>query len=160
VDDLTEDEKKAAEGKNWKTDLSGGIQRVVIKHGCARTATPRPAAWRGTSPTPVPIHREPLYTSGTSWSRNTRLRGSQAFFRLPTRYKSIQATDYSKQFPLIWTSGRLVEYEGGGDETVQSVARRAAAGHVHRDQPEGCQRRRRAGRPHGVGREPKAGRSR
>ena len=28
-DDLTEAEKKAAEGKNWKTDLSGGIQRVA-----------------------------------------------------------------------------------------------------------------------------------
>ena len=30
-DDLTEAEKKAAEGKNWKTDLSGGIQRVAMK---------------------------------------------------------------------------------------------------------------------------------
>src|SRR5207248_332080 len=28
-DDLTDAEKKAAEGKNWKTDLSGGIQRVA-----------------------------------------------------------------------------------------------------------------------------------
>ena len=28
-DELTDAEKKAAEGKNWKTDLSGGIQRVV-----------------------------------------------------------------------------------------------------------------------------------
>lgn len=27
-DDLTAEEKQAAEGKNWKTDLSGGIQRV------------------------------------------------------------------------------------------------------------------------------------
>ena len=34
-DDLTEQEKTAAEGRNWKTDLSGGIQRVAIKHGCA-----------------------------------------------------------------------------------------------------------------------------
>ena len=34
-DELTPDEKKEAEGRNWKTDLSGGIQRVVIKHGCA-----------------------------------------------------------------------------------------------------------------------------
>ena len=28
-DELTDAEKAAAEGKNWKTDLSGGIQRVV-----------------------------------------------------------------------------------------------------------------------------------
>ena len=33
--DLTDEEKAAAEGKNWKTDLSGGIQRVAIKHGAA-----------------------------------------------------------------------------------------------------------------------------
>jgi formate dehydrogenase major subunit len=26
-------------------------------------------------------------------------------------------TDYSKDYPIILTSGRLVEYEGGGDET-------------------------------------------
>ena len=31
--DLSADEKKSAEGRNWKTDLSGGIQRVAIKHG-------------------------------------------------------------------------------------------------------------------------------
>jgi formate dehydrogenase major subunit len=38
-------------------------------------------------------------------------------FRLPTLYASIQAKDVSKEFPIILTSGRLVEYEGGGDET-------------------------------------------
>src|SRR5687768_3153935 len=33
--DLTAEEQKASEGKNCKTDLSGGIQRVVMKvHGC------------------------------------------------------------------------------------------------------------------------------
>ena len=37
--------------------------------------------------------------------------------RLPVRYASIQAKDYSGEFPLIHTSGRLVEYEGGGEET-------------------------------------------
>jgi formate dehydrogenase major subunit len=36
---------------------------------------------------------------------------------LPTRYWSIQKNDFSKEYPLIMTSGRLVEYEGGGDET-------------------------------------------
>ena len=36
---------------------------------------------------------------------------------MPTLYASIQAKDYSNDFPIILTSGRLVEYEGGGDET-------------------------------------------
>lgn len=34
-DDLTPEEKLAAEGRNWKTDLSGGIVRVAIAHGCS-----------------------------------------------------------------------------------------------------------------------------
>ena len=29
----------------------------------------------------------------------------------------IQSQDFSKDYPIILTSGRLVEYEGGGDET-------------------------------------------
>ena len=42
-----------------------------------------------------------------------------AFWRMPTLFKSVQDKnkDIGKQFPLILTSGRLVEYEGGGDET-------------------------------------------
>ena len=32
-------------------------------------------------------------------------------------YKTIQDQDKSKEYPIILTSGRLVEYEGGGEET-------------------------------------------
>jgi formate dehydrogenase major subunit len=41
------------------------------------------------------------------------------FWRLPTLYKSMQekVKDISKDYPLVMTSGRLVEYEGGGEET-------------------------------------------
>ncbi len=117
-DDLTDDEKKAAEGKNWKTDLSGGIQRVAIKHGCAPfgNAKARVKVW--TFPDPVPVHREPLYTSRRDLvEKYPTYDDRKSFWRLPTRYASIQAKDYSKDYPLILTSGRLVEYEGGGDET-------------------------------------------
>ncbi|MDJ0889737.1 MAG: formate dehydrogenase subunit alpha [Gammaproteobacteria bacterium] len=117
-DDLTADEKKAADGKNWKTDLSGGIQRVAIKHGCAPfgNAKARTVVW--TFPDPVPIHREPLYTSRRDLvDKYPTYKDRKAFLRLPTRYQSIQEKDYSKDFPIIMTSGRLVEYEGGGDET-------------------------------------------
>jgi len=116
--DLTEAEKKLAEGKNWKTDLSGGIQRVAIKHGCSPfgNAKARSVVW--TFPDPVPIHREPLYTSRRDLvEKYPTYEDRKSFYRLPTRYGSIQAKDYSKDYPLIMTSGRLVEYEGGGDET-------------------------------------------
>ncbi|WP_245621713.1 formate dehydrogenase subunit alpha [Sedimenticola selenatireducens] len=116
--DLTPEEQKQAEGKNWKTDLSGGIQRVAIKHGCSPfgNAKARTVVW--TFPDPVPIHREPLYTSRRDLvEKYPTYEDRKSFFRLPTRYASIQAKDYSKDYPLILTSGRLVEYEGGGDET-------------------------------------------
>jgi len=116
--DLTDEEKAAAEGKNWKTDLSGGIQRVAIKHGAAPfgNAKARVNVW--TFPDPVPVHREPLYTSRRDLvEKYPTYEDRKSFWRLPTRYASIQAKDYSKDFPIILTSGRLVEYEGGGDET-------------------------------------------
>ena len=117
-DDLTEEEKQLAEGKNWKTDLSGGIQRVAIKHGCAPfgNAKARSVVW--TFPDPVPVHREPLYTSRRDLvEKYPTYEDRKSHYRLPTRYKSIQSQDYTQKYPLILTSGRLVEYEGGGDET-------------------------------------------
>ncbi len=117
-DDLSAEEKAAAEGKNWKTDLSGGIQRVAIKHGCAPfgNAKARCVVWN--FPDPVPIHREPLYTPRRDLvEQYPTYEDRKVFYRLPTRYQSIQAKDYSRDYPLIMTSGRLVEYEGGGDET-------------------------------------------
>jgi len=117
-DDLTEEEKKLAEGKNWKTDLSGGIQRVAIEHGCAPFGNAKARAMVWTFPDPVPIHREPLYTSRRDLvEKYPTYEDRKSFWRLPTRYGSIQAKDYSKDYPLILTSGRLVEYEGGGDES-------------------------------------------
>lgn len=117
-DDLSAEEKALAEGKNWKTDRSGGIQRVAIKHGCAPfgNAKARTVVW--TFPDPVPIHREPLYTSRRDLvEKYPTYEDRKSFYRLPVRYGSIQAKDYSKDYPIILTSGRLVEYEGGGDET-------------------------------------------
>jgi formate dehydrogenase major subunit len=116
--DLTEEEKQSASDKNWKTDLSGGIQRVAIKHGCSPfgNAKARCVVW--TFPDPVPIHREPLYTTRRDLvEKYPTYEDRKSFYRLPTRYASVQAKDYSKDFPIIMTSGRLVEYEGGGDET-------------------------------------------
>jgi formate dehydrogenase major subunit len=116
--DLTDAEKQLADGKNWKTDRSGGIQRVAIKHGCAPfgNAKARSVVW--TFPDPVPVHREPLYTTRRDLvEKYPSYEDRKSFYRLPTRYGSIQAKDYTADFPLIMTSGRLVEYEGGGDES-------------------------------------------
>ena len=117
-DELSDEEKTAAEGRNWKTDMSGGIQRVAIAHECAPygNAKARVKVW--TFPDPVPVHREPLYTPRRDLVADyPTYEDRKSHYRLPTRYGSIQAEDYSKEFPLIHTSGRLVEYEGGGEES-------------------------------------------
>ena len=102
---------------NWKTDLSGGLQRVVIKHGIAPfgNAKARAVAWN--FPDPVPVHREPLYSPRRDLVADYPTYDDTKSWRMPTLYKSIQANDFSKDFPIILTSGRLVEFEGGGDET-------------------------------------------
>jgi len=119
-DDLTEDEKKAAEGKNWKTDLSGGIQRVVMKHGCHPWGNAKARAVVWNFPDGVPLHREPLYTPRPDLIEKFPTHADQKNrWRMPVLFKTIQDAnkDAVKSYPLIMTSGRLVEYEGGGDET-------------------------------------------
>ncbi|ANO33101.1 formate dehydrogenase [Vibrio breoganii] len=120
-DDLTAEEKAAAEGKNWKTDLSGGIQRVAIKHGCIPFGNAKARAIVWTFPDRVPLHREPLYTPRRDLVKDyPTWDDSESIYRLPTLYKSIQDVDKSKEYPIVLTSGRLVEYEGGGEETRSS----------------------------------------
>ena len=75
--DLTAEERRPSrrsrgDKTNWKTDLSGGIQRVAIKHGCAPFGNAKARAVVWNFPDPVPLHREPLYTSGAIWSPTIR----------------------------------------------------------------------------------------
>lgn len=103
---------------NWKIDLSGGIIRVAVNHNCAPFGNGKARAKVWEMPDPVPVHREPLYTPRYDLvAKFPTYPDKKAHYRLPTRYASIQAKDYSKDFPLILTSGRLTEFEGGGDET-------------------------------------------
>jgi formate dehydrogenase major subunit len=118
--DLTDAEKTAAEGKNWKTDLSGGIQRVAMAHGCHPFGNAKARAVVWNFPDPIPQHREPLYSTRPDLvDKYPTHDDKKNFWRLPTLYKSVQDKnkDIGKSFPLIMTSGRLVEYEGGGEET-------------------------------------------
>ena len=119
--DLTEAEQKAAEGKNWKTDPSGGIIRVAMQvHGCHPFGNAKARAVVWNFPDPVPKHREPLYSNRPDLvAKYPTHDDRKAFWRLPTLYKTVQDKnkDIGKTYPLIMTSGRLVEYEGGGEET-------------------------------------------
>jgi formate dehydrogenase major subunit len=120
-DELTDDEKKAAEGKNWKTDTSGGIIRVAMKnHGCHPFGNAKARANVWNFPDPIPLHREPLYSPRPDLIEKYPTHADQKNrWRLPVLFKTVQDAnkDAVKKYPLILTSGRLVEYEGGGDET-------------------------------------------
>ncbi|HSN32628.1 MAG TPA: formate dehydrogenase subunit alpha, partial [Ideonella sp.] len=119
-DELTDAEKKAAEGKNWKTDLSGGIQRVAMKHGCHPFGNAKARAVVWNFPDPIPQHREPIYSPRPELvDKYPTHDDKKTFWRLPTLYKTLQQKnrDIGKDYPLIMTSGRLVEFEGGGEET-------------------------------------------
>ena len=127
--DLTASEMEIIERVNaanpnavsWSLDLSGGIQRVAIEHGCSPygNGKARMIAWN--LPDPIPVHREVIYTSRPDLIGKYPTPPDALQFRVPnigfTVQKSAVERGIFKQFPLILSSGRLVEYEGGGEET-------------------------------------------
>jgi formate dehydrogenase major subunit len=121
-DELTDAEKAEAEGKLWTNDLSGGIQRVAMKHGCSPFGNAKARAVVWNFPDGIPQHREPLYSPRPDLVEKYPTHDDvKVLWRLPTMFKSVQqkavADKMHEKFPLVLTSGRLVEYEGGGEET-------------------------------------------
>jgi formate dehydrogenase major subunit len=106
---------------SWSTDLSGGIQRVALKHNCIPYGNGKARAVAWDLPDPVPTHREPIYTPRVDLISKYPTYPDAVKFRLPnigfTVQKDAAEKGIAKQFPLILSSGRLVEYEGGGEET-------------------------------------------
>ncbi len=127
--DLSEAEKAVIEkigGANpdavsWSLDLSGGIQRVSIEHGCIPYGNGKARANAWNLPDPIPVHREPIYTPRPELVAKYPTLPNAVQFRVPNVGFDVQkaAVDrgIAKAFPLILSSGRLVEYEGGGEET-------------------------------------------
>ncbi len=112
-------EKMAA--VSWSTDLSGGIQRVAIEHGCVPFGNGKARAVAWNLPDPIPVHREPIYSPRPDLVADYPTREDGRQFRMPNIGFSVQASaverKLSESFPIVLTSGRLVEYEGGGEET-------------------------------------------
>jgi formate dehydrogenase major subunit len=111
-EELTEAEQKEAEG----------IQRVAMKHGCHPFGNAKARAVVWNFPDAIPQHREPLFSPRPDMVEKYPTHDDvKVFWRLPTLFKSVQQQavkdGLAKTFPLILTSGRLVEYEGGGEET-------------------------------------------
>jgi formate dehydrogenase major subunit len=110
-----------SDGVSWSIDLSGGIQRVAIMHNCIPYGNGKARANAWNLPDPIPVHREPIYTPRPELVAKYPTRPDAVQFRVPnvgfTVQKAAVDKGIAKQFPLILSSGRLVEYEGGGEET-------------------------------------------
>jgi formate dehydrogenase major subunit len=106
---------------SWSLDLSGGVQRVALKHGCIPYGNGKARMNAFGLPDPIPVHREPIYTPRVDLVTKYPTLPDAKQFRLPNIGFSVQKAavekGIAKQFPLILSSGRLVEYEGGGEET-------------------------------------------
>ena len=127
--DLTPDELAVIQKVNsanpdavsWSLDLSGGIQRVAITHGCIPYGNGKARANAFGLPDPIPTHREPIYTPRPELVAKYPTLPNARQFRMPNvgfdMQKAAVEKGIAKQFPLVLSSGRLVEYEGGGEET-------------------------------------------
>ncbi|MBZ8119426.1 molybdopterin-dependent oxidoreductase [Roseovarius sp. LXJ103] len=106
---------------SWSLDLSGGIQRVAIEHGCVPFGNGKARAVAWNLPDPIPVHREPIYSPRPDLVADYPTREDGRQFRVPNVGFSMQASaverNLAETFPIVLTSGRLVEYEGGGEET-------------------------------------------
>jgi formate dehydrogenase major subunit len=121
-DELSDEEKAKAEGKNWKTDPTGAMIRVFMKHGCHPFGNAKARAVVWNFPDAIPQHREPIYGIRPDLVAKYPSHDDQKNrWRLPILYKTLQQKNVDdkvhEKYPLIMTSGRLVEYEGGGEET-------------------------------------------
>ncbi len=114
-------DEEAISKVSWSLDLSGGIQRVAISHGCVPFGNGKARAVAWNLPDPIPVHREPIYTPRPDLVADYPTREDGRQFRMPNVGATIQQSaidrNLAAQFPIVLTSGRLVEYEGGGEET-------------------------------------------
>ncbi len=128
--ELTEWERAsiaAIEGEktDWRTDLSGGLHRVALSHGCAPFGNGKARAFVWETTDAVPVHREPLYTTRRDLVTKAEEKGKSARiyptfadgqgYRLPNNLASVQSVDFAGVFPLMLISGRLAEYDMDGD---------------------------------------------
>ncbi|MBI3433559.1 MAG: formate dehydrogenase subunit alpha [Proteobacteria bacterium] len=103
-----------SEIKDGYPQFTYGVLKKPFGNGKARAN-----AWN--LPDAIPVHREPIYTPRPDLVGKYPTLPNARQFRVPNVGFDVQkaAVDkgIAKEFPLILTSGRLVEYEGGGEET-------------------------------------------
>ena len=110
------------DGVSWATDLSGGIQRVAMKHGCIHYGNGKARANALEPARPDPgAPRADLHAAARSGREIPDAAGRQSSSACPISASTCRRPRWTRASPrtsrIILTSGRLVEYEGGGEET-------------------------------------------
>src|SRR5690606_40748588 len=109
---------------SWAIDLSGGIQRVCLEHGVMHYGNGKARAVAWNLPDPIPVHREPIYSPDPALVAKYPTRPDERQLRMPNIGFSVQKAavenNIAQEFPIVLSSGRLVECEGGGEETRSS----------------------------------------
>lgn len=120
-DDLIDVEKKVVEGKNWKIDLLGGIQCVVMKYGCYLFGNVKVCVIVWNFLDGILQYCELLYLMWFDMVvKYFMYDDKKVFWCLFMLYKIVQQCNIEnkvyEKFLIIFIFGCLVEYEGGGEE--------------------------------------------
>ena len=117
------DEEREKMGATWATDGSGIIAEKCMEKGIAPYGNARARAVVWTFVDQIPQHREPLHTPRQDLAQKyPSFEDKPNHYRVFTKYKSLQLSkDFSKEFPINLTTGRLVNFSGAGMETRASM---------------------------------------
>ena len=116
------DAEKDLCGANWKTCTSGKLVDLALEAGLTPYGNAKARAVVWNFPDRIPLHREPLYSPRPDLVAKYPTYADKAnHFRVTTKYASIQKEqDYTKEFPIVMTTGRLVTMMGAGLENRAS----------------------------------------
>lgn len=108
------------DGILWLFDLTKGVIREALSRGLVPSGNGRARINAWNLPDPVPVHREPIMSPRPDLvERYPTYDDKPSHYRLTTYFKSIQDPTLAEKYPLILTSGRVVEHQGGGGTTRQ-----------------------------------------
>jgi ferredoxin len=106
---------------NYATDLTQGAIQKALSEGRSPYGNGRARFNSWNIPDPLPVHREPIHSPRpdliAKWPTYDDVK---EHYRVPQPYKSMQKPDWVEAYPLILTTGRVVEYEGGAAQERSS----------------------------------------
>ncbi len=116
------DEEREKMGATWATDGSGIIAEKCMQKGIAPYGNARARAIVWTFVDQIPQHREPIHSPRPDLAKKyPSFKDKAKQYRVDTKFESLQQSkDFSKEFPINLTTGRLVNFSGAGMETRAS----------------------------------------